>query len=341
MCSISNSSLNDNIKIELELIEHTGEILHDIHNGKEVPWKKHKVSSLELAELFKLALLKDETLITDTRLYALSECGSFLLFDRNAEQLLRLRHANFCHNRLCVMCNWRKSKKLNWQVNLITTELWKQEPTARFLFVTLTVPNCKAEDLKDTINKMNKAFSYLTSKNRNFAPAKKFKENLLGYMKAMEITYNQQTDTYHPHIHCLFPVKSNYFGRGYIKKNEWQAIWSKAMKSDRELIVHVQTIKNSTAKAIAEVAKYPVKPTDLLSISDKDKATDALIVLHRTLKGRRLVTFGGLMATIKHQLNLKDVEDDDNLIHTDSEDGFNPIEQVLYRWNFKLGVYIC
>ena len=34
---------------------------------------------------------------------------------------------------------------------------------------------------------------------------------MLGYMRAVEVTYNQQEDTYHPHIHCIFAVKAQYF----------------------------------------------------------------------------------------------------------------------------------
>ena len=326
---------------KLEVIQGTGEILSDIaDNGKERPWKERKVSSKDLAELFKLARKQDETILSVSRLQALEECGSFLLFDRDAERKHRLRHANFCRLRLCPMCSWRKSLKLFSQVSEIATELLHQQPSARFLFVTLTVPNCKAENLTETINTMNKAFAYLTSKCKTFTPAKAFKKNLLGYMKAIEITYNQETDMYHPHIHCLFVVRSKYFSDGYIKKSEWQAIWTQAMHSERELIVHVETI-NSKARSIAEMSKYPVKPTDLLSIKDEEQAVRALIVLHSVLRNRRLVTFGGLMAEIKRALNLEDVDASNaDLIHVDSEKPFVPVEQVLYRW-CKIGAYVC
>ena len=40
----------------------------------------------------------------------------------------------------------------------------------------------------------------------------------------------------------------------------------------------VQTIKNSTAKAVAEVAKYPVKMDELANYQDENKAIKALIV---------------------------------------------------------------
>ena len=62
-------------------------------------------------------------------------------------------------------------------------------------------------------------------------------------MRAIEVTYNQQEDTYHPHIHCIFAVKAQYFTKGYIKKSEWQYIWGECCKTEYEPIVHVQPIK--------------------------------------------------------------------------------------------------
>jgi len=327
----------------LKILGDTGEVLVDIgENGKERPWRKHKSENEKLVELFQLARQTDERIISLNRLDSLNECASFLLFDRNEQQRLRLHRANFCRVRLCPMCSWRKSLKLFGQVSKIVDVLMCQQPTTRFIFVTLTVPNCTGQELTGTINKMNKAFTYLTSNRRTFAPAKILKENLLGYMKAMEITYNQKTDTYHPHIHCLFAVKADYFmGRGYIRKDKWQGIWSRAMHSDRMLIVHVETIKNTKAKAVAEVAKYPVKPADILKIRKKKKAVAALIVLHSALHKRRLVTFGGLLADIKKQLGLEDVDSENaDLVHADDETSFTPVEQVMFRW-CKIGAYIC
>lgn len=340
--------INDNDNIyNLEIIEGTGEILSDIgRNGKERPWQMHKVGSSDLVELFSKARKLEPSIISDSRLQDLKDCGSFLEFKQNTEQKLKLAKANFCRLRLCPMCSWRKSLKLFSQVSDIATEFLSQQPSARFLFVTLTVPNCVAIDLPSTIDRMNKAFTYLTSSRQTFAPAKIFKKNLLGYMKAIEITYNSKENTYHPHIHCLFAVRANYFkGNEYIRKSVWQDIWSKAMKSNKELIVHIETVKNSsTAKAVAEVGKYPVKSADLLKIQDKGKATKALIVLHKALRNRRLVTFGGLMADIKKELKLEDIESKNiDLVHVDEEaaDQFKAIRLVMFKWHVKLGVYIC
>ena len=283
-------------------------------------------------------------IITDSRLQSLEECASFLLFGMNKEHKKKLKGANFCRLRTCPMCNWRKSLKLFGQVSRITDKVLEQAPSTRFIFVTFTIKNCKANELTNTIDCMNQGFKDLTNKTRRISATAKFKTNLLGYMKAIEVTYNSDEDTYHPHFHCIFAVKASYFkGGGYIKKSDWQGIWQQCCKLDYEPIVHVQTIKNSTAKAVAEVAKYPLKMDELANLQDEKKAINALIVFTKILHGRRLITFGGIFAEVKKQLKLEDIEKGD-LVHVDDDEQtekFNEVAQVLFKYNAKAGCYIC
>ena len=115
------------------------------------------------------------------------------------------------------MCNWRKSLKLFGQTSEIANIIINQDSSTRFLFVTFTVKNCDADKLSQTIDMMNMGFKRLTDKSKGVKITEKFKNNMLGYMRAIEVTYNQQEDTYHPHIHCIFAVKAQYFTHGYIK----------------------------------------------------------------------------------------------------------------------------
>ena len=153
--------------------------------------------------LFVTAKKLDDSVITDNGLKSLEECGDTLIFVRNEKGEKRLHGANFCRNRLCPMCNWRRSLKMYSQVSQITDKILATRKS-RFIFVTLTVRNPDGAHLAKTLDLMNKGFSYITSNSRTFAPAKKFKESLQGYIKATEITYNSEEDTYHPHIHCIF-----------------------------------------------------------------------------------------------------------------------------------------
>jgi plasmid rolling circle replication initiator protein Rep len=335
----------DETETVLPLTEMTGEILSDIgRDGKERPWARHKSESVQLVELFEIARQHDESIITKTRLQGLRDCASFTAWFRDAEQRQKLKTANFCRLRLCPMCNWRRSLKLFGQVSRITDRILQDAPSTRFIFVTLTVRNCEAAELTGMLDRMNKGFQLLTQKKQTFMPAARLKSTLIGYLKAIEITYNQQENTYHPHLHCIFAVKAGYFrGSGYIKKSEYQGLWRQALKLDYDPIVHVEIIKNGTSKAVAEVAKYPTKTADLLSVDDKDQAARSVAVLHKTLKGRRLITFGGVFAQAKKELKLEDVDSENvDLLHVDQDDEkINPVEVVLYRYNARYGVYIC
>ena len=165
---------------------------------------------------------------------------------------------------------------------------------------------------------------------------------MLGYIRAMEVTYNQEEDTYHPHIHCIFAVKAQYFTKGYIKKSDWQYIWGECCNTEYEPIVKVQTIKNSTAKAVAEVAKYPVKMDEIANYQDEKKAIKALIVFTKILKGRRLITFGGVFAKTRKLLNLDDIETGDLVnLDDDQKEKFQEVKKVLFKFNVKVGCYIC
>ena len=54
------------------------------------------------------------------------------------------------------------------------------------MFLTLTVKNCRGEDLKSTIQMLLKGFD------RMFRRAV-FKKYVLGFIRSLEVTYNEQT----------------------------------------------------------------------------------------------------------------------------------------------------
>ena len=332
-----------------EIKKGTGEILSDVRinkktgEWKEQPWKPYKSMNTVLDGIYDTALVIDPTCISPSAKFSLHGCASYLLFKRDKKKgAKKLDTADFCKHRLCPICNWRKSLKMFGQANKIANKILEQNSSTRFLFVTFTVKNCPAEKLEETINLMNKGFKSITDKTKKLAITNKFKNNMLGYIRAMEVTYNQEEDTYHPHIHCIFAVKAQYFTHGYIKKSEWQYIWGECCKTEYEPIVKVQTIKNSTAKAVAEVAKYPVKMDELANYQDENKAIKALIVFTKILKGRRLITFGGVFADIKKQLKLDDIDTGD-LVNLEDEpkENFQEIKKVLFKFRVKVGCYIC
>lgn len=331
--------------VNLETTTGTGEILQDFSStGKERPWKLHKQENLQLVKIYKTAREKNINLITDSRLFDLEHCADTLLFAENVEGKKKLKSANFCRLRLCPMCQWRRSLKMFGQVQTITDKILERDKSTRFLFATFTVKNVDAENLETCINILNNKFLYLVSKNKTFAPAKKLKQNLLGYLKAVEVTYNTKDKTYHPHLHVIFAVKSTFFKnkQNYITKKEWIELWQKALNVDYKPQTDIRAIKTNTGKAVAEVAKYPVKTAPILSLND-DEAVEVLKTLTLSLNKKRFVSYGGIFKTIKQELKLQDVETDKDLVNTDIEqqERFNAVTAVLFKYNFKFGLYIC
>lgn len=340
MFIVTDFSENVNIKI----ITKTGEILQDFSNtGKERPWEKHKQENLRLVEIYKMSKEKDLNLISNSRLFDLEHCADTLLFVENEEGKRKLKQANFCRVRLCPVCQWRRSLKFFGQVDEIVNEILKREAKTRFIFGTFTIKNCFAENLEETIAEINKKFKYLVANSLTFAPAKKLKKNLLGYIKAVEVTYNTKDKTFHPHLHVIFAVKSSYFdGKQYMTKKDWIELWQKALNVDYKPQTDIRAIKTGTGKAVAEVAKYPAKVAPILKLDD-DEAVKVLETLTTALHKKRFIAFGGIFKTIKQELKLKDVETDTDLVNIDldDEEKFNAVSAVLFKYNFRFGCYIC
>ena len=289
-------------------------------NGKDKDWRGRKVLSLKLADIFENLGYK-KSLVERVQ-----TCGDVLRFIRREDGSLKLYQAYFCKNKFCPMCNWRRSMKYSYQTSRIVDEAIKQEPKGRFLFLTLTVKNTEGEALNSTISQLTKSFDRL------FRRAK-VKKNLLGYLRSVEVTHNEDDNSYHPHIHVLMMVRPSFFQskKDYITQKEWSDMWSQSLKVDYVPMVDIRTVKEKgkgMRGAILETAKYPTKPIKL-DIENKQVVDD----LYNGLYRKRQLGFGGLFKTIKKQLALDDVETGD-LVHTsDNAESISKGTEIIAIWN--------
>ena len=233
----------------------------------------------------KINKLKNNIKITEKGIYRCANCGDFCMFlaTKNYDQT-KLYTANFCHNRFCPMCAKRKALKDMVALDCMTQ--WViEEKKRRFLFLTLTVPNVCSDALDEKIKEMNKAFHKLTRR-------KSFKKAVKGYVKKLELTYNKEADSYHPHFHVLLSVSKGYLSNmnQYIKRDKWLEEWQIVMKDTDITQVDIRTFKNKNDKekeAILELAKYIAKDSQYM------ESDDALITFYNSLHKKRAFTFGG------------------------------------------------
>ncbi|MBF2777519.1 protein rep, partial [Staphylococcus haemolyticus] len=217
------------------------------------------------------------------------------------------------------MCNWRRAMKHGIQSQKVVAEVIKQKPTVRWLFLTLTVKNVyDGEELNKSLSDMAQGF-------RRMMQYKKINKNLVGFMRATEVTVNEIDNSYNQHMHVLLAVEPTYFKNteNYVTQKQWIQFWRKAMKLDYDPVVHIQIVKpknkskDAMQSAIDETAKYPVKDTDFMT-DDEQKNLKRLSDLEEGLHRKRLISYGGLLKEIHKKLNLDDAEEGD-LIHADDE----------------------
>ena len=297
--------------------------------GRERPWRVYKQLSQFLAEAY--SDLEWESLAR-----RVGACASWLFFlecTQSRKHPKKLKRANFCKDRLCTTCQWRKSMRQYHTSLELAREALRRHPTLRFVFLTLTIPNVALRDLSGAIDSLFESWQRLTQR-------KEVKSTVKGYLRALEVTYNHERDDWHPHIHAVLAVPSSYFkGSSYISRDRWLELWQEAIRMPQITQVDVRTIKTKRKGVdplevgFAEASKYGVKPWSTKSrVSVKrllkelyvdredlkghawlrltrEKTAEVIEQLREALEHRRLVQTGGIFREIKRELKLKDGED--------------------------------
>lgn len=305
----------------------SGEIIND--------WKRDKLKTILIGESFK-------RLNNEKKALRLFDCGTYLEFKRFlSDNERRLFRANFCKVRLCPMCMKRRSKKIYGQASKVMNVAQNKY---EFLFLTLTIKNCKAEDLKETLDLMFKSWTKMF---RRAAIQKAVK----GWFRGLEVTHNldhnsESYNTFHPHFHVILAVNKSYFkSKNYLKQSDFKELWKSCLGVDYDPIVDVRRFrasdKKELAKSLAEATKYTVKDSDFIINEDIILTDCAIYTLDQALANRRLTAWGGELKEIHKQLNLDDAEDGD-LVNTDNEDEIREDLNYIIEcvgWNFGLSNY--
>ena len=261
------------------------------------------------------------------------------------------------------MCQYKRSLKIKHNTMEIVDRVELVNPGLNYILLTLTVRNCYADELKSTIDDLLKAWAFLTDKR------KRFKKISLGYIRTLEVTYNIEQHSYHPHLHVIMAVPGDYFVREdlYLSHNEIAEHWKSAININYKPIIDVRAITKDGQKiiidesesltddviinklnkrelsykhAISEVCKYAVK-------FNYEKAPGiALKTLYEALYGRRLVSYGGIFKNAKRELllpNEEDITPDDDLNILENEVCMscagNGLKFELLRFDVGAGVY--
>lgn len=214
-------------------------------------------------------------------------CGDYLLFLKSESGGYRLKKANLCENRFCPLCSSIRARK-NAVILLELLEYAREIEKKEFIFLTLTAPNVVGEKLEAEIKDFNNSF-------KKFVASKEITKICKGYIRKLEVTYNAEANTYHPHFHIIFAVNKSYFrSTDYLSVKKLLELWKKFKKDETITQVDIAKVRMNSIKEVLEMATYSAKASDLY-----DNGQEVFNTFYGALRGKQEITFGGIFTELK------------------------------------------
>lgn len=263
-------------KIKIKSIEEVEDYLQKVTEKKRQQYK-----------FIEMMLNSKYVEIKNLNVGRLAVCGDFLMFLKSASGGHRLKKANLCENRFCPLCSNVRARK-NAVIILELLQYAREIKKVEFIFVTLTAPNVTGDQLDEEITKFNKAFKELMR-------SKEFEKISKGYIRKLEVTYNQEANTYHPHFHIVVAVNKSYFtSRDYINIEMLKQLWRKYKQDETIEAVDMQKVRMGSIKEVMEMATYSAKSKDLF-----ENGQEVFDTFYNALRGKQEITYAGLFKDLK------------------------------------------
>lgn len=299
------------------------------NNDPVVKWKEKKRKNMIIARRMCDAGFED-------RGKRMMFCGTFLTMSKCPEcGRSSVSSANLCRDRLCPTCGWRLSlKKFSEMCATLQTMTDINDYQAGFL--TLTVKNCRPENLRYTIEKFSEDWN-------RFLAQRTIKPIMWGWARSLEITYNARTREFHPHYHIIVLTKNEYDQKTL--QTLFKSRWQTAARLPYEPITDYREIggKNGKAanidmedfvKAILETYKYAVKSDEV-----EQMPLDIFRQFVSAISGIRFCSYGGAIKRARKNLGFQDKEEpEQEAAKIRCNCGAEMVQEVL-QWSFTEGEY--
>lgn len=313
----------DNVNIDFPILPQspkksggTNDLCLQEVSQRDKPWDKHRGNADKAANHYRGDRDFDRYA---TRMDFCSQLLDFKLIPEENEYKLKLDIASFCRVRHCPVCQWRRSLMWKAKAFKILPMVVEAFPKHRWLFLTLTVRNCKITELRDTLQWLNQSWQRMSQ--RKQFPA-------IGWIRSTEVTRGKDGSA-HPHFHCLLLVKPSYFGKYYMRQNEWVELWRSCLRIDHNPVLDIRPIKQGRQpmELIPEILKYCVKESDL--VADREW----FLELTRQLHKMRTVATGGVLKEYLKTLE----EEPEDLIGKDETKTEDEVDEghLMFGWKYK------
>lgn len=174
---------------------------------------------------------------------------------------------------------------------------------------------------------------------------KKYRNIIKGFYRTLEVTINEKTHTFHPHLHVMLLVSLNYGKKSgnYLKRDEILSDWQSSCRDDSITQVDIRLAYNpknadipqgsdfTIESAALELAKYAAK------VPTRCYDPEIISSLLEGLAHRRTYSYGGVLKDAFIALGLEDLEDSD-LVHINDEVP-DPVMSMIVRYGWTPSGY--
>ena len=295
-----------------------------------------------ILDYYHRLMTEDKTLSLENKINNIADCNSWMLLDVYHNQKIKdFKKTNLCKDKFCNNC--KKVKQASRMARFVP-QIEKIQQCNRLFLLTLTVPNCNGDNLRETIKKIFKGFTKLNRYLNGNLKIKNLDFDYLGYsgaLRSLEVTFNG--DSYHPHIHAVisFDKEHNFtkniintysYSYGELKRSfsEFevliQKIWFLLMNDQRVNLKAIESLEEGYSCTLDdidetsyyEVFKYMTKATDE---SDNILTYDNFKTLYYALHRVRQIQGYGLFYNFT---------DDDSIVD-EVEDKYNSFIENLKK----------
>ena len=200
--------------------------------------------------------------------------------------------SHYCNHRLCLVCNRIRT------ANAINGYKPQIEKFKCPMFVTLTARTMSGKLLKGRIDEMIKLWQNIVDYNQKF-----IKYKLKGVRK-LELTYNMETQRYHPHFHLILNGE---------EEAEWVvSAWLKRHK--RRATREAQDIRPADERSLVELFKYFSKFSYKTKEGRKWLPAEVLDHMVNVMYHRRTLQSFGTMKKVSETVATRLFDDDQEFI---------------------------
>ena len=289
----------------------------------KVRWTEHKRLAVAVGErLIKAGLEK--------RGQNIKMCGNQIVFRecRDCGHMV-IERAMLCRDRLCPVCNWRLAlKRYSTMQQIMDVVLQRIPEGIDMALMTLTVRNCAPEEISEHLSKMQRAWNRMLAQ-RYIRP------HVMGWARSIEVTYNEQTHTLHPHYHIIMlapTLAQETIRADWLKQCRTEGLEVDIKAQHAQQIDGARTEGDTLIKSILECYKYMVKASDTIAMP-----LGVLRHFAAGVAGKRLVSFGGIIKDVARelgevQLDSPDALDQDIIVCTRCKS--TELDRVIADWSF-------